>query len=168
MTRLIPTRFALVLLLVWVCAALAPPVARAQVEGPRLPARHSEEARRQAWLRHVHGSVQKDADRVAALVKELRAEADERPAEALGPGFFERLEALEEKVKELGEAVAAANENFLSLQAVGRAEEIKTECRALREFLSEKVRGVSTRKLRQLAREMEKRADSVADRIRLP
>jgi hypothetical protein len=99
---------------------------------------------------------------VAALARELRE------AEALVPALGVRLQALEARALELQATVDAANEHLLSLQAVGRAEEIKSEARALRQALDAAAPRGSGRKLRQLAREMEKRADAVSDRIRLP
>jgi hypothetical protein len=151
-----------VVLFLGVCAAVSPAPAGAQTPAPQPPPRYSKEARRQAWLRSAHNSVRKDAERVAALAHELRG------AEALVPALRERLQALEVRALELQATVDAANEHLLSLQAVRRAEEIKSEARALRRALDENGAGNSGRKLRQLAREMEKRADAVADRIRLP
>lgn len=144
------------------CAGVSPAPVGAQSPVVQYPVRYSDEARRRAWLRSVHESIAKDAERVAVLAHELR------DAEALVPALRQRLQALEVRALELQVTVGAANEHLLSLQAVRRAEEIKSEARALRRALEENGARDSSRKLRQLAREMEKRADSVADRIRWP
>lgn len=123
---------------------------------------------RQAWLKSEYGKVKKDSERLVTLTRDLRQEALKRKPNPLPPALLDRIEALETRARKLQEAVAALNENILSVPMVASAEEIKNEAKSLRESFPSRSSDTWWKKLRNLAHEIEKRADSVHDRLRYP
>lgn len=121
-----------------------------------------------AWLRAAHKKVKKDSEKLTTLAQELRAEAFNHQHHSLTPEVLERIQALEKRAEELQREVEAVDENFLSVTVITEAREIEDEAEALQDLFAEQVPGRPGGKLRELAREIEKRADSIADRMRLP
>lgn len=158
------SRVATILLLLFVCATALPTPGTAFqfFPGP------SPNQRRQAWLKWAHKKTKKDCERLIALAKDLRVEAFKQKQHPLPAEVLERIQALEKQTRELKAAVAQVDENFLSVPVVTSAKEIKSEARELKDTFSHTLPGKAGKKLHKLAREIEKKADSVADRMSLP
>lgn len=116
----------------------------------------------------MHKKVKKDSEQLAALARALRTEALKHKQNPLTPALLERIQVLERRAQELQAAVAAVDENFLSVPGLTSAEEIRSEAKWLQETFAHSRPEKQGKKLRALAREIEKHAGSLADRMRLP
>lgn len=123
---------------------------------------------RQAWLKSTHRKIKKDSDRLLELTRDLEKEAARHEPNPLEPATRERLRALEPKAEKLREAVAAVDENFLSVPVVTQAEDLRDEARALQRSFAASPSASQLKKLQELARQIEKHANSIADRMSLP
>lgn len=144
-------------------AALCPLALASQQEPVNTPSQ-----RQKLWLQSVHKKVKKDSEQLVGLAGEMRAEATKHKGNPVSPALLARIESLETRAGELQKLVAAVDENILSVQVVTAAEGIKGEARALQGALAASPPGRPANKLRDLARQMEKRADAIADHMRLP
>jgi hypothetical protein len=123
---------------------------------------------RDLWLQAALEKVDKDSERLLTLTEELRKEAEGPKSKPLSAAVLERVVKLEKQARELREAVEALDENFLSVEVVEGAHDIREEAKSLGKLFAAKLSGQKREKLRRLAREIEKRADSVYDRMRRP
>lgn len=126
------------------------------------------EAKLRQWRKWSYRKVRKESERLVVLAQDLCKEVRAQEGKQLSSTVEERVRALEKQARELRAAVAAVDENILSLSVVRRAEEIKNEARSLREIFEKRFQGKQRKKLRDLARKIEKRADFVADHMRSP
>ncbi len=128
----------------------------------------SPQQERELWLQAAWEKVDKDSERLLTLTEELRKEAESHKSRSLSAAVLERVLKLEKQARELREAVEALDENFLSVEAVEGARDIREEAKSLGKLFAAKLSGQKREKLRRLAREIEKRAGSVYDRMRRP
>lgn len=123
---------------------------------------------RDLLLQASREKVDKDSERLLTLTEELSKEAQAHKPRALSAAVLERVLKLEKQARELREAVEAADENFLPVAVVEGARDIRDEAKSLQKHFATSPSKRSLEKLRRLAREIEKRADSVYDHMRRP
>ncbi|MFQ5662599.1 MAG: hypothetical protein ACE5HL_02060 [Terriglobia bacterium] len=163
MTRTAALRVAHALVLLGWCLPAVPALASEAAQATF----RSEHSRRQ-WRKWGYEKVKNDCERLMTLVQDLRKAALGHEEGLVAPAVQKRIQALEKQARELRAAVAAVDENVLSLSVIRRAEEIKVGARSLRKRFDEGPREKRRKKLRDLVRKIEKRADSVADHMRSP
>ena len=120
------------------------------------------------WLESEHQRVQKDSERLVELAHQLGAEAKQRTGNPVLAAWLDRIRDLETRAVGLQESVAKIDENFLSVAVVQEARAIELEVHELRETWQESPESKRLKPMCHLAREMEKKADAIADRMRMP
>ena len=123
---------------------------------------------RDQWLEANLEKVCQDSERLVTLTEELRKEAQAYKPQPLSASALERILKLEKQARDLRQAVEALDENFLSVEVVKGAREIREEAKSLGKLFAESPSKPKLEKLRRLSREIEKRADSIYDHMRRP
>jgi len=130
--------------------------------------RRSSRQEQEVWLRAALEKVDKDSKHLLTLTAELRKEAQTHKPKPLSAAVLERVVKLEKQARNLRRAAEAVDENFLSVEVVREARDIREEAKSLGKLFAAKLSGQKREKLRRLAREIEKCADSVYDHMRQP
>jgi hypothetical protein len=123
---------------------------------------------RDRWLHANLEKVCRESERLVTLTEELRKEAQAHKPTRLSASVLERVLELEKRARDLHQAVEGLDENFLSVEVVQGARDIREEAKSLGKLFGESPSKEKLEKLRRLAREVEKRADSVYDHMRRP
>ncbi len=110
----------------------------------------------------------KDSRRLVELAAELCVEAGRPAQDPLPPELLQQVEALEPEARKLLAAVEEFDENFLPVSVVTTAEKIEAEAKSLRQALRALPQFSHWNKLARLVRQVQKRADSIKDRTRMP
>ncbi len=124
--------------------------------------------RRRRWLQSAREKVMKDSRRLVELAAELCVEAGKPVQVPLPPELLQQVEALEPEARKLLAAVEEFDENFLPVSVVTTAERIEAEAKSLRQALRALPQFSHWNKLARLVRQVQKRADSIKDRTRMP
>lgn len=122
----------------------------------------------QARIKSEHERATKDSERLLTLTRELREEVLAHAETPFPAALRERLRELEAAARDLRKGLEAMDVNTLSFQVVTGAHDIREEAKALRKIFQQSRSKPQREKLRRLAREIEKRADSIYDRTRHP
>lgn len=142
------------------------PVSEAATEAAQ--SRRQIHERRRRWLQSAREKVMKDSRRLVELVAELCVEAGRPVQDPLPPELLQQVEALEPEARKLLAAVEEFDENFLPVSVVTTAEKIEAEAKSLRQALRALPQFSHWNKLARLVRQVQKRADSIKDRTRMP
>lgn len=120
-------------------------------------------------LRWNHRRIQGDLRRLAKLSEELQERARKHKSELLTPSQRAEIAQLQASVGRLRDEFQKSDPFILALDIVERAENIRAQAKNLQEYFDEVDRGAHQfSKLQTLAREIEKRAERVAKRLRNP
>jgi hypothetical protein len=122
----------------------------------------------QAYLRAKHQKVARDSEELVKLTAELCKATRTEPKPALSADLQERILDLEEQSQKLQDAVQSMDENVLSVEVVNLSHQIREEAKALKKRFGKALTKRQRNELGRLARQIEKRADSVYDRTRSP
>ena len=128
----------------------------------------SSRVRRQKRLSYVFEQIQKDAAQVAEFASALRTELGKDSLDGLPPGIRGRVEKLNCKGRELQDAIKKSDKHRLSIEVMSLAAQIEDEGKALREIFDDLTPRRRRLRLRRLADEIRKKADSVKDKTRMP
>ena len=142
------------------------PVSEAATEAAQ--SRRQIHERRRRWLQSAREKVMKDSRRLVESAAELCVEAGRPAQDPLTPELLQQVEALEPEARKLLAAVEEFDENFLPVSVVTTAEKIEAEAKSLRQALRALPQFSHWNKLARLVRQVQKRADSIKDRTRMP
>lgn len=127
-----------------------------------------EKRRREAWLTSAFKKVKKNTRQLTELVAELEEELRKDSGEGLPSGILSRVEELAGQVQKLNKVVGEIDVSLLSVEVVILARGIEEEGKSLRELFEKLFPRSRRNRLRKLANEIRKKADSVEDRMRMP
>ncbi|MGH9863406.1 MAG: hypothetical protein ACRD35_08280, partial [Candidatus Acidiferrales bacterium] len=106
--------------------------------------------------------------RLIVLTRNLHYEAVHHAHDFLSTEVIEQTRLLDEKARKLGDTVQGASEHFLSVPVVELSGEIREDARGLRKSLDTNPAKKQLTRWRQFVKEIEKRAEAIYKRTRLP
>jgi hypothetical protein len=122
----------------------------------------------QKWLESEYEKVRQDSAQLLELAHKLAGEAHKHQGNPIEPAWLTEVDELERRAEELRKAVEQVDEKFLSLPVLEQAETIEKQSRELGRAWERSREAKRLKRLRELAREMEKKAEGIADRMRQP
>ncbi|MCI0461380.1 MAG: hypothetical protein L0Z62_30900 [Gemmataceae bacterium] len=120
------------------------------------------------WLRQGHEKVAEASAQLLTITKDLEKAVRPPGSSSLPEGLRERIHELAARSRELRQAVEETDVYILSVDVVETAHRVREEAKLLRQVFEENREWDVRGRLRRLAREAEKRADSIYDRTRNP